>query len=118
MQDEGDRNPRRRRADVEERLAPPWRGEGVDRRARVTLPPRLQRRDEGERRRIAPPVSSPRLTRSAYERVFLRLAAGKQLKIGREILTPVGVRGWYHAVFRDAQGAERMLSIDQVLDNL
>ncbi len=119
MQDEAARKPRRRRADVEEKLAPPWRGEGVDRRNRVTLPPRLQRRESTDRRREAPPPSStPRLTRSAYERVFLRLAAGKTLKVGREVLTPVGVKGWYHAVFRDAKGGERLLSIDQVLDNM
>jgi hypothetical protein len=50
--------------------------------------------------------------------VFLRLGTGKPLKIGREVLTPVGVKGWYHAVFRDQRGDERMLSIDQVLDAL
>jgi hypothetical protein len=112
------RPPRRRRADVEEKLSPPWRGEGSDRRERVTMPPRLQRRDSPDRRRDAPAPPAPRLTRSAYERVFLRLAAGKQLKIGRDVLTPVGVKGWYHAVFRDAKGGERLLSIDQVLENM
>ncbi|HEV3485822.1 MAG TPA: hypothetical protein VG106_10465, partial [Vicinamibacterales bacterium] len=65
-----------------------------------------------------PAASSSRLGRSQYERVFLRLATGKQLKIGRELLTPVGVKGWYHAVFRNAKGDERLLSIDQVLDAL
>jgi hypothetical protein len=30
----------------------------------------------------------------------------------------IGVKGWYHAVFRDAKGGERLLSIDQVLDNM
>lgn len=119
MQDETTAAPRRRRADVEEKLAPPWRGEGVDRRNRVTMPPRLQRRDKTERRLDAPPpASAPRLTRSAYEKVFMRLASGKDLKIGRDVLTPIGVKGWYHAVFRDAKGTERMLSIDQVLENL
>lgn len=118
MQDEAAEIPRRRRADVEEKLAPPWRGEGIDRRNRVTLPSRLQRREPNERREAPPASSAPRLTRSAYERVFLRLAAGKQLKIGREVLTPVAVKGWYHAVFRDAKGAERLLSIDQVLDHM
>ena len=29
---------------------------------------------------------------------------------------PVGMRGWYHAAFRDAAGAERLLSIDDLLD--
>lgn len=119
MQDEADARPRRRKADVEEKLAPPWRGEGVDRRNRVTMPPRMQRRDRTERRHeLTPPSSAPRLTRSAYERVFLRLGSGKQLKIGRDVLTPVAVKGWYHAVFRDAKGGERLLSIDQVLEHM
>ncbi|HEX2123626.1 MAG TPA: hypothetical protein VHL59_18500 [Thermoanaerobaculia bacterium] len=117
MQEESPAVPRRRRADVEEKLAPPWRGEGTDRRERVTLPPRLQRRDTPERRNSSP-ASAPRLARSQYERVFLRLASGKRLRIGREVLTPVAVRGWYHAVFRNASGDERLLSIDQVLEYL
>lgn len=56
-----------------------------------------------------------RLTRSAYERVFLKLGTGAQLKIGDEILTPVKVKGWYHSIFRTPSGEERMLSIDQLL---
>ena len=112
MQDE----PRRRASDVEEKLAPPWRGETTGRRERVTLPARLERRDAPDRRRDVP-QTSPRLGRSAYERVFRQLGSGKRLQIGRELLTPVGVRGWYHAVFRNAQGEERVLSIDQVLEH-
>ena len=107
----------RRRSDVEEKLAPPWRGEGTDRRAHVTLPPPSQRRTPSDRR-ASRPATSPRLARSRYERVFLLLGAGKPLKIGPEVLTPVGVKGWYHAVFRNQRGDERMLSIDQVLDAL
>jgi hypothetical protein len=110
--------PRRRQADVEEQLAPPWRGEGTDRRERVTLPPRLQRRESAERRATAPPPPSPRLSRSAYEKVFRQLSSGKRLQIGPELLTPVAVKGWYHAVFRDAHGEERLLSIDQVLEHM
>ena len=87
MRDEAESTPHRRRTDVEEKLAPPWRGE-------------------------------PRLTRSSYEKVFLRLGSTRPLKIGRELLTPVGVKGWYHAVFRDASGDVRLLSIDQILDAL
>ncbi len=113
-----DPQPQRRRADVEEKLAPPWRGEGSDRRERVTLPPRLQRRDSKERRAIPPQPSAPRLSRSAYERVFRQLSSGKRLQIGRELLTPVAVKGWYHAVFHNARGEERMLSIDQVLEHM
>ena len=105
----------RRAADLDE---PPWRGESVDRRERVTLPPRIERRGKSERRAGAPPSPTPRLDRSAYERVFRQLGSGKRLQIGRELLTPVSVRGWYHAVFRNASGEERMLSIDQVLENM
>ena len=118
MSDEPAEGERRRRADLEEKLAPPWRGEGTDRRAHVTLPPRLQRRAAPERRNSPAVASHPRLGRSQYERVFLRLATGKQLKVGRELLTPIAVKGWYHAVLRNASGEERLMSIDQLLDEL
>ena len=109
----------RRRSDLEQRLSPPWRGETRDRRERVTLPARIERRDARERRRApAGPTPSPRLTRSAYERVFRQLASGKRLRIGRELLTPVAVKGWYHAVFVNARGEERLLSIDDVLQHM
>ncbi|HEX2059418.1 MAG TPA: hypothetical protein VHK90_01630, partial [Thermoanaerobaculia bacterium] len=110
--------PRRRRMDVEQELAPPWRGESSGRRTRVTLPARIERREPRERRAAPPPPPSPRLTRSAYEKVFRQLASGKRLRIGREILTPVAVRGWYHAVFENARGEERLLSIDDVLEHM
>ena len=99
--------PLRRRADLDTRLAPPWSGERSDRR-RTTRPP--DRRAEGS------PAPSARLSRSAYEKVFLRLASGQRLRIGSEILTPVAVRGWYHSIFRAPNGEERMLSIDQLLE--
>ncbi|HEY0371429.1 MAG TPA: hypothetical protein VGD79_05485 [Thermoanaerobaculia bacterium] len=105
----------RRAADLDQ---PPWRGERADRRMRVTLPPRVERRARTDRRLSAPPAASPRLNRSSYERVFRQLGSGKRLQIGRELLTPVGVRGWYHAVFENARGEERLLSIDQVLENM
>jgi hypothetical protein len=118
MRDEPDEPARRRRrADVEEKLAPPWRGEEHDRRARVTLPARLERRDKPERR-VAAATPSARLARSQYEKVFRQLASGKRLQIGREVLTPVAVRGWYHAIFENARGEERLLSIDQVLAHM
>lgn len=110
--------PRRRRADVEQELVPPWRGESVGRRTRVTLPARIERRETHERRAAPPAPPSPRLTRSAYEKVFRQLASGKRLRIGREVLTPVAVRGWYHAVFENARGEERLLSIDDVLAHM
>lgn len=119
MEDEPSDAPLRRRADVEERLAPPWRGEPVNRRERVTLPARVERRDTREdRRTAAPPEPSPRLARSAYEKVFRQLGSGNKLRIGREVLTPVAVKGWYHAVFRTERGDERLLSIDQVLEEM
>jgi hypothetical protein len=105
----------RRAADLEE---PPWRDKGADRRTHVTLPARIERRAQPERRTGPPPATAPRLKRSAYERVFRQLGSGKRLQIGRELLTPVGVRGWYHAVFENARGEERLLSIDQVLENM
>jgi hypothetical protein len=118
MQDEGERPPRRRRADVEERLAPPWRGESVGRREHRLLPARIERRDASERRREPAPPLAPRLTRSAYERVFRQLSSGKRLQIGREVLTPIAVRGWYHAIFINGRGEERVLSIDDVLEHM
>ena len=114
MHDEpGDSIPTRRHSDVEQRLGPPWRGESLDRRERVALPPPHEHRSSDRRReRIEP---SPRLTRSQYERVFLKLAHGKRLRADGELLTPVGVRGWYHAVFRTPRGEERVVSIDQLI---
>lgn len=106
--------PRRRSSDVEQSMAPPWRGESVGRRERVLMPARIERRGASDRRGAAPPRIA-RLDRSAYERVFRQLGSGKRLQVGRELLTPVSVRGWYHAVFRNEQGEERVLSIDQVL---
>jgi len=99
--------PRRRRMDIDEKLAPPWSGELAERRGRT--------RRSGERRQLPPLTPSSRLTRSAYEKVFLKLGDGRQLRIGDELLTPVKVKGWYHSIFRDRKGDERLLSIDQLL---
>ncbi|HUJ15548.1 MAG TPA: hypothetical protein VL284_17310 [Thermoanaerobaculia bacterium] len=79
-----DPGPRRRKSDLDDKLAPPWSG-------------------------------ARRLTRSSYERVFLKLGSQRRLKLGNEILTPVKVKGWYHSIFRTPAGEERMLSIDQLL---
>src|SRR5205085_163845 len=67
--------------------------------------------DVGRETRIDPDG----LTRSAYERVFLQLAAGKPFRLAGESLVPVAVNGWYHAVLRDLRGEERVVSIDQLL---
>lgn len=99
--------PRRRSADVDEKLAPPWSGEKPERRRRP--------RRSIERRAPAPSSLSQRLTRSAYEKVFLKLGEGRQLRIGDDVLTPIKVKGWYHSIFRDVRGDERLLSIDQLL---
>jgi hypothetical protein len=106
---------RRRRADLEEKLAPPWSGEERDRRHLDPQPGTGERR-RSERRQTMVPIPSPhRLTRSAYEKVFLKLGSAGRLKIDDELLTPVAVRGWYHAIFLGEDGEERMLSIDQLL---
>jgi hypothetical protein len=102
---------RRRKADVDEKLAPPWAGEDPDRRRRT--------RKYGERRAEPPPSTpSKRLTRSAYEKVFLKLGTRSRLQIGEDILTPVKVKGWYHSIFTTPNGEERMLSIDQLLRHM
>jgi hypothetical protein len=105
--DASDSTPRRRRVDLDEKLAPPWAGEGADRRR--------SERHSLDRRQPSEPSASRRLTRSAYEKVFLKLGSGSRLKIGDEILTPIKVKGWYHSIFRTPDGEERMLSIDQLL---
>jgi hypothetical protein len=78
---------------------------------------RRDRRSKSDRRRnnFATPFPDRRLTRSAYEQVFLKLVSGGRLRVGRDLYTPVGMKGWYHAIFRNAAGEERMLTIDQLL---
>ncbi|HVT45036.1 MAG TPA: hypothetical protein VMT00_11640 [Thermoanaerobaculia bacterium] len=88
----------------------------LDRRrlARPIFPER--RRRERRARTVSILFPDRRLTRSAYEQVFLKLVSGARLRIGRESWTPVGMKGWYHAIFRrDSDGAERLLTIDQLL---
>lgn len=75
-----------------------------------------RRKKDRRARDYAVPFPDRRLTRSAYELVFLKLVSGGRLRIGRETYTPVGMRGWYHAVFRrDSDGREKLLTIDQLL---
>ena len=65
------------------------------------------------------PFPDRRLTRSAYEQVFLKLVSGGRLRVGNDIYRPIGMKGWYHAIFRrDSDGAERLLSIDQLLEKM
>ena|SRR5579872_2039740 len=110
----------RRRKDTPGRLVPPRPDEYFERRAVSLLPTALpkERRRSRERRRknYAVPFPDRRLTRSAYEQVFLKLVSGGRLRIGNDLYRPVGMKGWYHAIFRrDSDGAERLLSIDQLL---
>jgi hypothetical protein len=113
----------RRRNDTPGRLMPPRSGDYLDRRGTSLLATAVskERRRRGERRRnnYAIPYPDRRLTRSAYEQVFLKLVSGGRLRVGGDIYRPVGMKGWYHAVFRrDSDGQERLLSIDQLLEKM
>jgi hypothetical protein len=96
----------------------------LERRGTSLLPPEVrqqERRRAPERRKntYAVPFPDRRLTRSAYEQVFLKLVSGGMLKVGSDLYRPVGMKGWYHAVFRrESDGAERLLTIDQLLEKM
>jgi hypothetical protein len=113
----------RRRSDTPGKLVPARSGQYVDRRSvsLVNGKPASERRKKTERRKnnYAVPFPDRRLTRSAYEQVFLKLVSGGRLKLGRDTYTPIGMKGWYHAIFRrDSDGAERLLTIDQLLKKM
>ena len=113
----------RRRSDTPGRLIPPRPAEYLDRRGSALLPAtpaREQRRNSDRRkRRYAIPFPDRRLTRSAYEQVFLKLVSGGRLRVGDDLYRPIGMKGWYHAIFRrDSDGQERLLSIDQLLQKM
>ncbi len=82
--------------------------------------PRPDRRRAQRRTSLVPtPFPDRRLTRSAYEKVFLKLVSGGRLRIGRQTWTPVGMKGWYHAIFRnDASGREQLITIDRLLKKM
>lgn len=110
----------RRSGDGQGRLVPSRPSQYLDRRGTSLLPGQApgERRKERDRRRsvYATPFPDRRLTRSAYEQVFLKLVSGGKLRLGSDIYRPVGMKGWYHAIFRrDSDGAERLLTIDQLL---
>lgn len=99
----------------------PW--QYVDRRRRISLlnekPATERRRIERRQRSYAVPFPDRRLARSAYEQVFLKLVSGGRLRMGKDTYTPVGMKGWYHAVFRrESDGAEKLLTIDQLLKKM
>ena len=59
------------------------------------------------------------VARSRYERVLIRALAGAPLRIGRQVLVPLGTRGWSSIVFRrDGDGARQTLSLDALLPHL
>lgn len=59
------------------------------------------------------------LSRSRYERILIHAIKGEKLHIGGDWLTPVGMRGWSHVVFRrDEDGSRRVFSIDYLLHHL
>ena len=106
--------------------APPLRQQAVprvtplylDRRSISLLdPPKDQRRGrERRRKQFTVPFPDRRLTRSAYEQVFLKLVSGGRLRVGKDLYIPVGMKGWYHAIFRrESDGSEKLLTIDQLL---
>jgi len=113
----------RRKSDTPGKLVPKRGSEYLERRGTSLLsqkPPR-ERRKTNERRKnaYATPFPDRRLTRSAYEQVFLKLVSGSRLKVGKDLYTPVGMKGWYHAIFRrESDGRERLLSIDQLLKKM
>lgn len=97
-------------------------GAGIDRRGersrRATLPER--RRPQDRRKKQAPtPFPDRRLTRSTYEQVFLRLVSGRKLNLNGQLFTPIGMKGWYHALFRsETTGKQRLMTIDQLVRRL
>jgi hypothetical protein len=107
---DGSAGPRRRRADNP--LAPPSAAARGRRRVRAVERRRAERRGK----KVPVPFPDRRLTRSAYEQVFLKLVSGGRLRIGSETYRPVGMIGWDQAVFRrDSDGKRRRLSIDELL---
>jgi hypothetical protein len=118
----------RRRGDTPGKLVPSRTSPYVERRGMSLLggngksaAAKRERRRSNDRRReqFAVPFPDRRLTRSAYEQVFLKLVSGGQLKVGNDLYKPVGMKGWYHAIFRRvSDGAERLLTIDQLLGKM
>lgn len=111
----------RRKKDRPGKLLPKRGPQYVDRRAISLLTTTGDRRAGRDRRRNAYAIPFPdrRLTRSAYEQVFLKLVSGGTLKVGTDVYRPVGMKGWYHAIFRrESDGAEKLLTIDQLLKKM
>ena len=117
------RSTRSRKKPQASSILPARRSDYLDRRQMGTAAQKraAERRRSADRRKngFAIPFPDRRLTRSAYEQVFLKLVSGGRLRIGKETYTPIGMKGWYHAVFRrDSDGQERLLTIDQLLKKM
>lgn len=113
----------RRKSDTPGKLVPARANDYLERRGTSLLaqkPPRDRRKASDRRKNaFAVPFPDRRLTRSAYEQVFLKLVSGGRLRVGKDLYTPIGMKGWYHAVFRrESDGRERLLSIDQLLKKM
>ena len=51
--------------------------------------------------------------------MFLKLVSGGRLRVGNDVYRPIGMKGWYHAIFRrDSDGQERLMTIDQLLQKM
>ncbi len=111
----------KRKTDGASSLLPPRPSDYIDRRGASSSGAAAseRRRKDRRARSYAIPFPDRRLTRSAYESVFLKLVSGGRLRIGQETYTPVGMKGWYQAIFRrDSDGRERLLTIDQLLKKM
>jgi hypothetical protein len=116
----------RRRGDTPGKLVPARTdNEYVDRRGTSLLRQKTTERERRKRvagrrkKNYAVPFPDRRLTRSAYELVFLKLVSGGRLRVGHDVYRPIGMKGWYHAIFRrDSDGQERLLTIDQLLQKM
>lgn len=112
----------RRRDDAQGRLVPPRPTQYLDRRGASLIEKKAtsdRRRAERRKRNYTTPFPDRRLSRSAYEQVFLKLVSGSRLRVGKDVYTPIGMKGWYHAVFRrESDGTERLLTIDQLLKKM
>ena|SRR2546425_626202 len=61
----------------------------------------------------------PSVARSRYERVLIRALSGTPLRIGADVLTPLGTRGWTRVVFRrEHDGTHQTISLDALLPHL
>ena len=101
MSDEDPAEPRRRRADVEENSARRGAAKAATAASASRSPPAWSAANAGTPRRdhpLPPPRASPapRTRRSSASS-----PAASGCRSGAELLTPVAVKGWYHAVFRN-----------------